>query len=292
MDSLAARAESFLAEHTGSGRVVKNQAARRKALLDTQHKKRAEIAARNRGIVAAVLGGREDAETGPAFGEQLLRDASGETDAATRLPSSDLPVKDEMDVSSTADGADASLKPGKAEDSAREERLRFVSEFSVPEVSLKCYPNHHATAFHVGVTMLQWMLEVPSDLNGRGVPEAGWLVLPRPEGKPVFVVAARCVPHVFPYVHVCIHVLKGLDCRARVTPASSHASPRFCHTVTTRRSFSRTLLVHAIVWKTYRISGITVATPYFKLVHLCVYHACCCCTEAAPWSETRTGSPW
>jgi hypothetical protein len=75
--------------------------------------------------------------------------------------------------------------------------------------------------------MLQWMLEVPADLNGRGVPEAGWLVLPRPEGKPVFVVAARYVPHVFPYVHVCMHVLKGLDCRARVTPASSHASPRF-----------------------------------------------------------------
>jgi hypothetical protein len=138
MDSLAARAESFLAEHTGSGRVVKNQAARRKALLDTQHKKRAEIAARNRGIVAAVLGGREDAEAVPAFGEQLLRDASGESDTATRLPSSDLPIKDMMDVSSAADGADSSLEPVKAEDSGREERLRFVSEFSVPEVCSAC----------------------------------------------------------------------------------------------------------------------------------------------------------
>lgn len=55
-----------------------------------------------------------------------------------------------------------------------------------------CRSNNCLTSFNVTTFLSQWMLEVPSDLNGGGVPEAGWLVLPRPQGKPVFVIAARC----------------------------------------------------------------------------------------------------
>lgn len=135
MDLLAARAADFLAEHTGSGRAVKNQAARRKALLDTQHKKRAEVAARNRGIVAAVLGGHDEA--GHAFYELPLQVASSETDVTTELPALDMPIDGEKDEALIRDDPAASLQPIKVDDSAREERLRFVSEFSVPEVCVQ-----------------------------------------------------------------------------------------------------------------------------------------------------------
>ncbi len=67
----------------------------------------------------------------------------------------------------------------------------------------------------------------------------------RPPTTPIDSVRYRQYPMLSPYALVCMHALKGLACRSRVTPASSHASPCSGEAVT----LAARCVVHAEVTK-------------------------------------------
>lgn len=126
------RLAAYLADHSGAHRHAKDQATRRKQLIERQQKARGDAARRHRGIAAVV-------QTEGAVGD----DGTDPEPLAPVVPPSDLPVEAAPAVGSGdpephgGDDMDTGGGDGAGTDSsvARQHRLRFVAEFSTPEVS-------------------------------------------------------------------------------------------------------------------------------------------------------------
>jgi hypothetical protein len=137
MEQLAARVEGFLAEHSGSQRVVRDQKARRKAVLDKQHAARAADAMNRRGIVGSLLSAAVSAPASDSSGDAFEERSKSVLDSPTVAVECDDFMRDagpEIPTASDLDDVDVATAHGSSKASSRSIRLKLMAEFATPEV--------------------------------------------------------------------------------------------------------------------------------------------------------------
>jgi hypothetical protein len=142
MEHLASRVEGFLAEHSGSQRVVRDQKARRKAVLDRQHASRAADAMNRRGIVGSLLSASVDTSV-PTEGDRPGEFSEDSSQLLVELASSASKGDEDERYSSLetkptvdSDDVDVLAPSGSGKASSRANRIKFMAEFATPEVGL------------------------------------------------------------------------------------------------------------------------------------------------------------